>query len=1212
MSESDAIYGLLKRLLRERREEILRRWGAEVLAAFRRRGRGYDSSGEALQESMGHFLAFLLEHVEKGAEYAGEGEDAAESKEGGFAFQFGEVVEMQSHLKGVLLEMLRKSMGEDSERWADLEDAVDRLVNETSLETASLYYRMSEHELEASRRETQQVASICRMTTAIISSLDLGELCRTLGAELPSLAPFRQARISVLSEGGDSLRQVWVAPGEARPAQQRHIELDEKSSYYWVITRREPHVVSDLETTRGFFDDEEERAQGMRSRIVLPIVTRDEVIGALDLVHDQPGRYAERHVPILSQIASQLGVAVECMRLLTRERKRAEQLRIVGEMVRQVGSLGARELLARTAEAIQESFDFYHVSILLVDRAANEVELVACAGASDEQTTAGYRQPLGEGMVGWVAQHGEKLVANNVAKEPRRIIAFDWELAAGSEMCLPIQLDGEVVGVLNVESSQVDAFDADDVRAMETISDEIAAAMQWARLRAEREQAERAAAEAREQLDYIGRSLSLGIAATDLDGVYVHWGPGSARLTGFEPAEVIGQRSPADFARSDYDLKALIDTCRSEGHAEVEVLMQTKSDAPVWVRQVWTNLLDAGGEHVGYVCYMEDVTQRREAEEALRQERDKLNRIIDLMGAGLCIIDSDGRITYANQTLLDWLAVDEQTARELRCCELFKRSAERCAPCGFEIVVRTGKPHRTEQWIMSPDGQTRYLQHVYAPLRDDSGAITSVIKLTQDVTQNIRRVQQVSLLHQLGQEMQGTLDLDRLLYLVLTCITAGQQGLGFNRAMLFLINEKERQLEGRMAVGAIEQEEAIRAWREIEDQHMTLREMIERYDPEALAASPLQQLVSSARFSLDDHNFLIDCIRERRAKVVDSLEEAGESARAFLEKIGGGQFVCAPLVAKDKAIGVVLADNRFNARSISPEDVRLLSMFATQAGLAIDTADAYRRLEQQMLDLDKAHERLMRAERLAVVGELAAHIAHEIRNPLVTIGGFARNILRQKGLDEKVRRNAHIIVQEVERLERILKSVMDFTKPSQPIIQQQDLNELVKDVVEELRPTAQEEGVDIETDLSDEVGEIPIDPDQIKQVLINIIKNGVEAVAAARDQAEDGEPPPARPILVRTEAGEGFAEVSVQDWGVGMPQEILENIFDPFYTVKVDGTGLGLAVTQKIVADHGGEILVESEEGVGATFRIRLPLERGPEEPLDPRDVLESVRPINL
>jgi len=1067
----------LTAFLRQHRETILKQWAEQVLGVFHSKGVGYASSREALTEGMDHFLAFLLDHIDRGVEYAETQHVPSTESSTGAAFSFSDVLHVQAQLKSVVHDLLTNAYQDRPNTLANMHDTLEQAISETTFETASLYYQMSEHELKESRRETQEVAAVCRMTTAIISSLDRRELCRAVARELPCLFPFRQLRLAILNPDRESLRQFRANLNDAQDPQTVDLELAAGSSYGWIIANRKPYLAKDLTLPTEFFDDTEDRDQGMRSRVLLPITSRDDILGVLDLVHADADAYSERDIPVLWQIASQLGVALSCMQLLAAERKRSAQLHIVSEVAKHVGEMDVVALLKLAASAIRESFAFFDVAIFLLSPDGKVLTLTAQAGAYEDVEAEGYRQPVGVGMVGWVAEHAETLVANDVTKEPRRIVAFDGENLAGSEMCVPIMVEDQVAGVINIEATESNAFDVEDVRAIEMISQEIGTSIQWTQLR----------------------------------------------------------------------------------------------------------------------------TERARTENALEQEKRKLDDVIDMMGAGLSIINRDGRITRANRTLLDWLETDEESVIGQLCCQIFRQSDTRCKPCNFYLVRDTRSSRTVEQVITTASGLTRHLQHVYAPLPDESGEITDVIKLTQDVTQNARRVQQLGMLHQLSQEMQGPLDLDQLLYLILTCVTAGHHGLGFNRALLFLLDGARDTLEGRMAVGPADPSDAERAWQEIEERGLTLRDLAFRFNKERHESSPLNRLVLDTHFPLDDEgNFVVACFRRRDPVVVRSPDLAGPGAQALLRDLGGDEFVCVPLVARDNAVGVVLADHRFTGRAIVDADVRLLSMFANQAGLAIERADAYRRLEEHMRQLDEAHGELMRAERLAVVGELAAHVAHEIRNPLVTIGGFARSILRQEDISDRVRERGNIIVQEVERLERILKSVMDFTKPVKPVKQLSSLNSLVEEVIDELRPLAHDHGLDITQDLAPDIQPLSIDPDQIKQVIINIVKNGLEAVVARQEElSADAEVPPAA-LHVHTRGDDGLAIVTVHDNGIGMSSEVLENIFDPFYTIKVSGTGLGLAVTHKIVTDHGGAINVESQEGQGSTFEVRLPLTGPQQELLEP------------
>lgn len=228
-------------------------------------------------------------------------------------------------------------------------------------------------------------------------------------------------------------------------------------------------------------------------------------------------------------------------------------------------------------------------------------------------------------------------------------------------------------------------------------------------------------------------------------------------------------------------------------------------------------------------------------------------------------------------------------------------------------------------------------------------------------------------------------------------------------------------------------------------------------------------------------------------------------------------------------------------------------------------------------ELRRSHERLLRSERFAAVGEAAAYVSHEIKNPLMVIGGFAQQLKRNPELPPNAVTKLQLISDEVKRLENFLGELRDFTRPAPPAKKEADLNDLVRQVTTMMQDAAKEMGIQMRTRLADNLPKVPFDMNQMKQVLINLIKNAMEAM-------EDG-----GTITVTTEALDDQVAVSVHDTGKGIPPEILPNIFNPFFTTKKTGTGLGLAVINKIIEDHHGSITVTSSKEKGTTFTVALP-----------------------
>ncbi len=238
-----------------------------------------------------------------------------------------------------------------------------------------------------------------------------------------------------------------------------------------------------------------------------------------------------------------------------------------------------------------------------------------------------------------------------------------------------------------------------------------------------------------------------------------------------------------------------------------------------------------------------------------------------------------------------------------------------------------------------------------------------------------------------------------------------------------------------------------------------------------------------------------------------------------------------------------------------------------------------REVEAKTKALKESHELLVRSERFAAVGEAAAYVSHEIKNPLMVIGGLAQQVGRRLESEPELQEKLNIIRGEVRRLENFLGDLRDFTRPALPRKTSIDLNRVIQEVHTLMDGEAQKRHITITENLDPKLPELEADPGQMKQVLLNLIKNSLEAMDSGGK------------ITLRSGVDSQYVWFSVTDTGCGIPPEVLEKIFDPFYSTKEKGTGLGLAVIHKIVTDHHGAVAVESEQNKGATFSVRLPLE---------------------
>ena len=257
--------------------------------------------------------------------------------------------------------------------------------------------------------------------------------------------------------------------------------------------------------------------------------------------------------------------------------------------------------------------------------------------------------------------------------------------------------------------------------------------------------------------------------------------------------------------------------------------------------------------------------------------------------------------------------------------------------------------------------------------------------------------------------------------------------------------------------------------------------------------------------------------------------------------------------------------------------------FPADISFSISHADGALYFTATVRDLTETkalQERMTRAERLAALGQVVAEISHEIKNPLMMIGGFARQLVKESK-DQKSLAKLNIIVSEVQRLESLLREMRDLFLPRTLELKEIEINALLKQVQDFIKEDCKKRGIllEFETDR----GKIFVEGDRakIEQVLLNLAKNALEAM-------EQG-----GKISFVSELKQGVAEIKIIDRGVGIPDEDKEKIFSPFYTTKKQGSGLGLSICKRIIEDHPqGSLSFTSEKGKGSTFVIKMPVSR--------------------
>jgi two-component system, NtrC family, sensor histidine kinase HydH len=457
------------------------------------------------------------------------------------------------------------------------------------------------------------------------------------------------------------------------------------------------------------------------------------------------------------------------------------------------------------------------------------------------------------------------------------------------------------------------------------------------------------------------------------------------------------------------------------------------------------------------------------------------------------------------------------------------------------------------------------------------------------------RIRELSLLLEITNMMRGNMDLDDLLYIILTSVTMAE-GLGFNRALLFLNDDRQVSLVGKMAVGPLRAEEAARHWTAINPKGKTLQEIVTEYGQfNRNAGFEIDRRVKGAAIPIREDKGVIACtVLERKSFNVSNYAAPAGSEEALLAEMGFTVFATAPLLAKDRAIGVIVVDNLVNKKPITVEHIRFLQLFANQAASAIETNRVYKNLERMNKRLVDARDMLVRTKTLATLGEFSAGIAHELRNPLVAIGGFAKRLLKSHPEDSREARYARIIATEVEGMEKILNQILDFAGGAKAERRRVDIAHLIEHVFVLFNELLRKYNIKVEPEYEEGARYLYVDEVQMRQLFINLIKNAIEAM-------KDGGTLRIHTTLIGG-GGDGVG-FEVEDTGVGIPAESIEHVFDPFFTSKSTGTGLGLTMCSRIVeSNHGGRMFIESKVGRGTSVMIWLPPDvlREPEEQTAP------------
>ncbi len=432
---------------------------------------------------------------------------------------------------------------------------------------------------------------------------------------------------------------------------------------------------------------------------------------------------------------------------------------------------------------------------------------------------------------------------------------------------------------------------------------------------------------------------------------------------------------------------------------------------------------------------------------------------------------------------------------------------------------------------------------------------------------------ELSIVSQVSAQLGGTLKTGEIFKIVLIAVTA-REGLGFNRAFLFMTDESTGELTGHHAIGPRNAEEAGRIWGAIPNDGMDLRGIIGSYRNNIrLDDLDIDQAVRQVRLrQVDPSDLIFGVLHERRSEVISDAVYLSSLLARTGWLFGATDLAVAPLYSKGGTLGIIAADNMITGRPISESDLEQLQMFANQTAMAIERARLYENLQSHVMELEKTNRQLeksqqeiIKIEKLSLMGEMTYRIAHELRNPLTIIGGFANLLTRTENLPATAVERSQIIQKECRRIENQLAALLDFSKSYSQEKTEIDLNALAADVADIVQPRLARLGVDFRLLPSERVRTVYAHKDQVLHGLYTVVELLGELSPAGTCWG----------LLVRSEQGRPKIEVIPMENKI--PRGEVVGLMQRFVHGRTGTSDLRLSLANEAIGFNGGELGFEMQ-----------------------------------
>ncbi|MBW1773811.1 MAG: GAF domain-containing protein, partial [Deltaproteobacteria bacterium] len=416
------------------------------------------------------------------------------------------------------------------------------------------------------------------------------------------------------------------------------------------------------------------------------------------------------------------------------------------------------------------------------------------------------------------------------------------------------------------------------------------------------------------------------------------------------------------------------------------------------------------------------------------------------------------------------------------------------------------------------------------------------------------KVKQLLAIQETGKAILSVLDLDQLLTVIMNLL---YNVCKINRAIIMLVNKEEGCLEYIHAAGFSG---------EIPDEVRDYRVPLDR------VSNILVRVTNTG------HSEYVPDVRTSTLRQDNIILTHGKPSSVYV----------VPLTTRSRVIGVLATDSA--VKTGVPKETRdTLETFAPQIAIAIENAKLYSRLREQMKELKESQTLVSRTEKFSFLGNLAARLAHEIKNPMTAIGTFIQMLPRKYDDDEFRKDFYRVAMEETERVNNLITELLDLVKKKESRIEKNDLHSLIDKMILLVSPQTNEKKIEVVRDFDKNAEQAWLDEEKIKQVVLNIISNAVEFTPRGGRITVSTR-------RIREPGKQDWIEIEIKDTGVGIDQSNIDKIFDPYFTTKHkssmhNGTGLGLSIAHQNIQDHGGSIEVTSAPEEGTAFAMKLPAE---------------------